>query len=141
MCGTQICPPSAKTVDNQQLYSELLLSPSWKIKSAEIRRRDGNRCTACGSKDDLQVHHTFYFDSFPAPWKYPSKSLLTLCGKCHHDFHLHHEVPIKHLSGRARKEMRADLYVSGMPICRKKKWISLAEQQDKRGLRVKRRAS
>ena len=39
----------------------------------------------------MQVHHTFYYKKQIAPWLYPDDSLLTLCEKCHKDWHLQNE--------------------------------------------------
>ena len=74
-------------------YYDLLNDSRWKRKRQRILKRDGFQCTACGSRLDLKVHHTYYFKN-TAPWSYPDDSLITLCGSCHYDFHIHHEVEI-----------------------------------------------
>ena len=84
-------------------YSELLKDSRWLKKRLDILRRDHYQCTVCGSHKNLVVHHTFYFDDFPEPWLYKSKSLLTLCEACHHDFHCHNEVPLRHRGKPAKK--------------------------------------
>ncbi len=41
----------------------------------------------------LHVHHTYYqLDKMP--WEYPSKSLMTVCWKCHEELHKSEKVPI-----------------------------------------------
>lgn len=75
-------------------YYDKLLDPKWKIKRAAILCRDKRKCTVCGSKKDLEVHHTFYVEG-RQPWEYPNKSLITLCRDCHYHFHCEHEVQVK----------------------------------------------
>lgn len=75
-------------------YIETLLNPKWKRKRAKILKRDGGKCTVCGSKKYLQVHHTYYVEG-RKPWEYPNRSLLTLCRDCHYAFHCEHEVRVK----------------------------------------------
>jgi 5-methylcytosine-specific restriction endonuclease McrA len=75
-------------------YLDKLLNPKWKIKRAAILRRDKRKCTVCGSKKDLQIHHTYYVEG-REPWEYPNKSLITLCRDCHYKFHCEHEVKVK----------------------------------------------
>ena len=72
-------------------YRELLMDTLWKHKAKRIKKRDRNQCTACASTIDLVVHHTYYYKEFTDPWEYPDKSLITLCRKCHDDFHTWHE--------------------------------------------------
>ena len=76
-------------------YVEELLDPKWIRNRMRILRRDGFKCTVCGSKDNLCVHHTFYYRHRVKPWEYPSSSLMTLCETCHRDYHLHHENTIR----------------------------------------------
>lgn len=53
---------------------------AWKILRAEIIRRDGGKCTRCGSGERLHVHHII-------PWRKSQddnpSNLVTLCGACH----------------------------------------------------------
>ena len=53
---------------------------NWSELSREIKKRDGNRCTMCGSTDSLQVHHII-----PASKGGTSApiNLKTLCESCH----------------------------------------------------------
>lgn len=77
-------------------YNDLLKFPQWKKKCREILKRDHFKCTACGSTNNLQVHHTFYYDNFLVPWKYPNGSLLSVCGDCHKKYHEVHENEVRH---------------------------------------------
>lgn len=85
-------------------YNDLLLSRKWKKKSYEIMKRDHFQCTACGSKKGIQVHHTFYYDNFMAPWLYPDKSLITVCGDCHKKYHEFKEHEIRHFVEQPKKK-------------------------------------
>lgn len=67
-------------------YSELLKDPMWLAKSKEIKEWDRGVCQLCGSSEHLQVHHLCY-DENRTPWNYPSRSLVTLCDKCHKQIH------------------------------------------------------
>ena len=77
-----------KTASNYEL---LLNRPEWKAKVIEIKNRDGNKCTYCGSTLNLQVHHKYYSrypnGQFVMPWDYPNSILITLCDKCHKRVH------------------------------------------------------
>mgnify|MGYP002409690288 FL=1 len=75
-------------------YTDELLDPKWRRKRMTILKRDGFKCTVCGSKKELSVHHTYYKNG-AKPWNYPSKALLTLCQDCHYKFHTEHETPIR----------------------------------------------
>lgn len=90
-------------------YINELLDVRWINKRQRILRRDHFMCTVCGSRDSLRVHHTFYYQKKVKPWEYPSRSLITLCDKCHYEWHLHHENvykanPVK----KAKKKIKRD---------------------------------
>jgi 5-methylcytosine-specific restriction endonuclease McrA len=72
-------------------YHEELKDPRWDKKRKKILKRDGYKCTACGGKGELHVHHTYYVKNY-LPWAYPDDSLLTLCSLCHHNYHITHEI-------------------------------------------------
>ena len=77
-------------------YKDQLKDKRWRELRKAILLRDGYRCTVCGDTQNLQVHHTYYYDNkFMPPWNYPKESLITVCDKCHKEFHLYCEVPIK----------------------------------------------
>lgn len=76
-------------------YRTDLLTKSWREKRLTILKRDNYKCTVCESKHNLQVHHSYYFSKYLQPWKYPDNSLLTLCERCHNEYHLNCEVEIK----------------------------------------------
>lgn len=65
-------------------YAELLESPEWKARRAEILERDGHRCTHCNaSRKVLQVHHRNGYVWGRKPWDYADEDLQTLCIDCH----------------------------------------------------------
>jgi len=113
-------------------YIEKLNDKRWIKKRNRIFKRDNFTCTVCGSTKDLNVHHTFYYSDFPNPWSYPDESLLTVCHKCHYDYHCHFEVEIRDKPSKKKSKAQKP---------KKKKWrrnkISLAEQQRRRGIRIK----
>jgi hypothetical protein len=100
-------------------YVELLKNPLWKEKRKAILFRDGKKCTVCGKKTTLEIHHTFYYKDYPAPWCYPNDSLLTVCRECHRQWHEYNENVIvekpksiktkilkEGVRGKARKKRR-----------------------------------
>ena len=70
---------------NKEDYNKLLRDPRWKAKRLEILERDGYKCTSCGSKYRLSVHHDIYDDI--NPWEYENENLKTLCTNCHKEHH------------------------------------------------------
>ena len=118
-------------------YKEWLLDPKWKRKRKEILKRDYGMCTVCHAKKNLHIHHTFYYDRFIPPWKYPENSLLTICAKCHKEYHEICDVEIKPFPTKKKKRRRKK--------GKKKQWsprerpAGLAQVQAERGLRIKRK--
>ena len=85
------------------LYYKSLLSKKWKAKAKLILKRDGYKCTVCGSTDNLQVHHTYYYSNVFVPaYDYPNKSLITVCKGCHLDFHNTCETELRKKPKRKR---------------------------------------
>jgi len=82
-------------------YASFLYDKRWVKKRNKIFKRDNFKCTVCGSKKNIQVHHTYYYKGMFVPWIYPNDSLLTLCRNCHLKWHRENEniyidKPIKH---------------------------------------------
>ncbi len=63
-------------------YIEQLKTTNWQKKRLEVFNRDGFKCTACNSENNLQVHHKAYKYG-KAPWDYNLVNFVTLCDKCH----------------------------------------------------------
>ena len=40
----------------------------------------------------LHVHHKYYYEN-KLPWDYPDDALVSMCSKCHYEFHQHNTVP------------------------------------------------
>lgn len=65
-------------------YKEYINSQEWREKAKKIRKRDGNVCRLCNSKDkELHVHHSTY-DRLGCE---DDNDLITLCAPCHKKFH------------------------------------------------------
>ena len=85
-------------------YQKLLNDPRWIKKRTKIFKRDKYQCTVCGSKNNLECHHTFYYKNYRKPWLYPNNSLLTLCNKCHREYHLYNEIEIKNVPKKKKQK-------------------------------------
>lgn len=93
-------------------YEKLLSDPRWLKKRKRILKRDGYKCTACGSGEQLRVHHTYYIEQSTAPWDYPDDSLLTLCNDCHEKYHKEHELTFQlhhNKTGKKRKPKKVKI--------------------------------
>lgn len=71
---------------NKKEYNKALKDPLQIAKRNKIKNRDCNKCTKCGSKKSLQVHHTYYLIG-KMPWEVPDSCLVTLCRVCHEKAH------------------------------------------------------
>lgn len=70
---------------NSKCYREYLQSPLWKIISSKVKWNAYNRCEKCGSKSNLEVHHTTY--EFKGVEFLAFETLKCLCSKCHKEEH------------------------------------------------------
>lgn len=70
--------------ERQKEYLVYLESPHWKALRGEALKRDGDKCTRCGSKRILQVHHMIYRTRFEDSLL---EDLITLCKECHQAEH------------------------------------------------------
>ena len=64
-------------------YGAYLVSPAWYALRAKVRHRDGNKCRACGSGKQLDVHHRTY----ARIGNERLADLVTLCRSCHKATH------------------------------------------------------
>lgn len=100
---------------NKQEYQKALKSPKWLTKRNRIKKRDKYKCTKCGCKDNLHVHHTYYLPN-KMPWEVPDDCLITLCKVCHEKEHKDKDIksfiktttlkktePIKRVSTKKKK--------------------------------------
>lgn len=75
-------------------YAEQLKDPRWVIKRNKILVRDKHKCAFCKSKKLLQVHHLYYVKGNTA-WDLPNSALITLCNKCHINWHEYNKLVFK----------------------------------------------
>ena len=64
-------------------YREYLDSPQWRAKRRWALRRLGRKCSVCGSRDRLHVHHKTYKNLF----REKLEDLQILCAGCHANTH------------------------------------------------------
>lgn len=64
-------------------YKQYLKSPRWKKKRFLVLKRDHFKCTVCGRKRNLNVHHKTYKNIFNEPLC----DLVTVCKVCHKKIH------------------------------------------------------
>ena len=64
-------------------YREYFKSKAWQRKRSKVIFRDGAQCRACGSRENLEVHHLTYA-RFTEEWL---GDLVTLCESCHKAVH------------------------------------------------------
>lgn len=72
---------------NKIEYGKLLKNGNWRKKRREILLRDKFKCKECGSKNDLHIHHLYYYIPKVEPWDYPDDALIALCQICHNSWH------------------------------------------------------
>ena len=88
------------------IYQEELTDVRWLTKRQSILARDMYLCTKCGSNTNLQVHHIYYVYGNHA-WDYPNKALITLCDKCHKQWHATHELEFRDKVWAKNEEYKA----------------------------------
>jgi hypothetical protein len=72
-------PEPTTPLTAKERYAAYLATTEWRARRISIIRRDKKRCTECGSKRRLQVHHKTYErvgEELP-------EDLITLCDDCH----------------------------------------------------------
>jgi 5-methylcytosine-specific restriction endonuclease McrA len=60
-----------------------LRSDKWLKMKEQVINRDGNRCTECGTTENLEAHHLHY-DNL---WNEDGSESVTLCKACHSNKH------------------------------------------------------
>jgi 5-methylcytosine-specific restriction endonuclease McrA len=99
---------------NKQPYGLLLQDKRWLSKRIEIIKRDCGKCTSCGSKSCLQVHHKRYIHN-KKPWQYSNCDLTTLCSICHNEIHKTTKVKYYTYHKQKTKNKRAEMINSLSP--------------------------
>jgi len=64
-------------------YYEYLTTWEWTFKAKKRKNMDGNKCTLCGDRKRLAVHHLTYKNVGAEKLQ----ELRTLCRTCHEDVH------------------------------------------------------
>jgi hypothetical protein len=139
----------------KEKYHRSLKSRKWYNFRDKVLSRDGYRCTSCGSEDNLQAHHLYYIDG-REPWEYEIEALVTLCEKCHNQWHKDHHIVVrkddngavsyggKKKRGRRKNKREKRAYAEAhryddLPACLRKKIVKgepcLAKRQERRGVR------
>jgi len=65
--------------------------PNWLAFRSAILKRDGHKCTRCGSRWNLHVHHLRYIPNLHI-WKVPTDFVTTLCENCHQKMHPNRQI-------------------------------------------------
>lgn len=73
-----------RTIENMP-YADFLNTIYWRGVSLFVKRRDGWRCTECGSTKKIEVHHKTY-ENHGAETEH-LEDLMTLCDNCHKKAH------------------------------------------------------
>jgi 5-methylcytosine-specific restriction endonuclease McrA len=93
-------------------YEEQLKTKEWYYVRDRVLERDRHKCTNCGTRRDLQVHHKEYIKGLKA-WEYNDSYLVTLCDVCHRIEH-GKAVPLDSLEIALRKLVN---------VCKVKNWL------------------
>ena len=78
--------PERKDDSMNKQYIGFLNSVEWKLIRNARKEMDGQKCTRCGSAEDLEVHHKTY-DMHPQKGLLDLSNLITLCHNCHSSTH------------------------------------------------------
>lgn len=77
---------SSKSKSSFVPYYKQLQDKRWINRRNQILKKGGYKCSKCGCKNNLQVHHKFYIKGKMA-WEYKDKYLEVLCNECHEKKH------------------------------------------------------
>ncbi len=97
----------------KQVWLAYLESAHWRDLRAQAFKRDGYKCTRCGSRHRLRGHHVKYSADLTTV---PLKHILTLCEPCHtaHHREANRERKLRRRERRAeRKTMSRLAWVIG----------------------------
>lgn len=81
-------------------YTDQIVGPDGNVIEYEIEHEVVNYYD---EQRYLQVHHKHYVYGRP-PWKYPDKSLITLCNKCHKELHEEKDVKVYESEKKCREK-------------------------------------
>lgn len=84
-----------KSLIRKMPYKDFLETTYWRAIAYHVKIRDGKKCTKCGSKNDLHVHHLTYENH--GDELHHMDDLVTLCKTCHEGTHnedrIHKDLP------------------------------------------------
>ncbi len=66
-------------------YADFMMTPYWRIVSYQVKLKAGWQCERCGSKKNLEVHHTSYLKH--GLELFYIDHLQCLCPECHKKIH------------------------------------------------------
>lgn len=66
-------------------YKEFMQTKYWRLVAIQVKRDAGWRCSLCGCKSNLVVHHTDYKTHGYEMYRF--KKLQCVCQKCHKRIH------------------------------------------------------
>lgn len=66
-------------------YSEFLQTRYWNVTAQQVKHDAGWKCSVCGSRQDLVVHHSDY--RHHGAEMYHTNELQCLCRQCHERLH------------------------------------------------------
>ena len=84
-----------KRLIRQMPYVEFLETTYWKSIALYVKKRDGGKCTKCGSGIGIQVHHLTY--EHHGDELHYLDDLVCVCEKCHKEIHenrAHQDLPV-----------------------------------------------
>jgi hypothetical protein len=73
---------------NRHQYERYMASDHWKARKDRYFRTHEKRCAACGSVDEVQLHHL----SYEKMGREPNDDLMPLCQICHSLVHEYHQA-------------------------------------------------
>lgn len=73
-----------KLVIPKMSYHVYITSSYWKRRKKQFYATHGKKCSVCGSKTNIQLHHKSYKHHYG---KEPDHTLVALCAFHHHKFH------------------------------------------------------
>jgi 5-methylcytosine-specific restriction endonuclease McrA len=78
-------------VSSKERYQEYQRTPWWKKRREQFLKKHGNKCSVCGSRENIVVHHLTYIRL----GNESDKDLQVLCRDCHHKYHEKFGVPVR----------------------------------------------
>lgn len=104
-------------------YKKYLSSLEWKSIRDKRIQMDGYKCTYCGSRENIIVHHTTYENVGHEKLD----DLITLCKKCHYALHVLKKYEINDALEDWYVEIDTDKYIQTGEICSISKPVKVSE--------------